>query len=305
MLWRRGERSSDLEDRRGVSSGGGFRLPGGGTGLGIGGAVVLLVLSLVFGQNFFAILEEGGGPGTTAPGPSAPTAPSQPRPADEEELVDFVSFVLDDVQDLWTQEFRRLGREYQRAKFVLFTDAVRSGCGFAETTMGPFYCPADGKVYIDLGFYRELKQRFGAPGDFAQAYVITHEVGHHVQNLLGISDKVRERQQARPDTANLLSVRQELQADCLAGVWAHSTAERDLLEQGDIQEGLGAAAAVGDDRIQRRTTGQTHPERWTHGSSQQRVAWFKRGLQRGSLRDCDTFQVSLPGVDDVREPRGR
>ncbi len=305
MRWRRGERSSDLEDRRGESSGGGFRLPGGGTGLGIGGAVVLLVLSLVFGQNFFAILEEGGGPGTSAPGTSAPPAPSQPRPADEEELVDFVSFVLDDVQDLWTQEFKQLKREYQRAKLVLFTDAVRSGCGFAETAMGPFYCPADGKVYIDLGFYRELKQRFGAPGDFAQAYVIAHEVGHHVQNLLGVSDKVRERQQARPDAANALSVRLELQADCLAGMWSRSTAERDLLDQGDIEEGLGAAAAVGDDRIQRRTTGQTHPERWTHGSSQQRVAWFKRGLQRGSLRDCDTFQVSLPGVDDVREPRGR
>jgi predicted metalloprotease len=264
--------------------------------------VILLVLSLVFGQNFFAIFEESGGPTVQAPGPSpGPRA----KPADEDELVGFVSFVLDDVQDTWTREFRKLGREYERAKLVLFTDAVRSGCGFAEAAMGPFYCPADGKVYVDLGFYRDLKQRFGAPGDFAQAYVIAHEVGHHVQNLLGISDKVRQTQQARPDAANALSIRLELQADCLAGMWARSSDDRELLEDGDIEEGLGAAAAVGDDRIQARTTGQVNPERWTHGSAQQRVAWFKRGLAKGQLQDCDTFRTSLPGVDDAGAPRGR
>jgi predicted metalloprotease len=246
--------------------------------------VVLVVLSLLFGQNFFATLEEAGGPP-----PPGPTAPARDRPADEEELVDFISFVLDDVQDHWTRAFASMGREYQRARLVLFTDAVRSECGFAEAAMGPFYCPVDGKVYIDLGFYRELRQRFAAPGDFAQAYVIAHEVGHHVQNLLGISAKVRAMQERRPDAANALSVLLELQADCLAGVWSHSTAERDLLDRGDVEEGLGAAAAVGDDRIQSRTSGQVHPERWTHGSAQQRVTWFTRGLQRGRLQDCDTF----------------
>jgi predicted metalloprotease len=169
--------------------------------------------------------------------------------------------------------------------------------------MGPFYCPADGKVYVDLGFYRELKQRFGAPGDFAQAYVIAHEVGHHVQNLLGISGKVHQMQQARPDAANALSVRLELQADCLAGMWARSSDDRSILEDGDIEEGLGAAAAVGDDRIQARTTGQVNPERWTHGSAQQRVSWFKRGLERGRLEDCDTFRAASP--DEGRAPRRR
>jgi len=302
MRWRRGGQSEDVEDRRGASPGGGFgsRIPGGGTGLGLGGVVILLVLSLVFGQNFFAVLEDSGGPTVPAPG-TAPTP--QAKPAGQEELVDFVSFVLDDVQGMWTREFQRLGRDYERAKLVLFTDAVRSGCGFAEAAMGPFYCPVDGKVYVDLGFYRDLKQRFGAPGDFAQAYVIAHEVGHHVQNLLGISDNVRQTQQARPDAANALSIRLELQADCLAGMWARSSGERDLLEEGDLEEGLGAAAAVGDDRIQTRTTGQVNPERWTHGSAQQRVAWFKRGLANGRIQDCDTFRTSLPGVDDAG--RGR
>ncbi|MGH2651264.1 MAG: KPN_02809 family neutral zinc metallopeptidase [Actinomycetota bacterium] len=304
MRWRRGGQSEDVEDRRGTSPGGGFgsRIPGGGAGLGLGGVAILLVLSLVFGQNFFAVLDDSGAPTAPAPG-MAP--PPQAKPADQEDLVDFVSFVLDDVQDMWTREFRRFGREYERAKLVLFTDAVRSGCGFAEAAMGPFYCPLDGKVYVDLGFYRELKQRFGAPGDFAQAYVIAHEVGHHVQNLLGISDKIRQSQQARPDVANALSIRLELQADCLAGMWARSSGERDLLEKGDLEEGLGAAAAVGDDRIQKRTTGQVNPERWTHGSAQQRVAWFKRGLATGRIQDCDTFRTALPGVDDAGRGRPR
>ena len=214
-----------------------------------------------------------------------------------------MAFVVDDVQDMWTREFQKSRREYARAKLVLFTDAVRSGCGFAEAAMGPFYCPLDGKVYVDLGFYRELKQRFGAPGDFAQAYVIAHEVGHHVQNLLGISEKIRHTHEARPDAANALSIRLELQADCLAGMWARSSGERDLLEEGDLEEGLGAAAAVGDDRIQKRMTGQINPERWTHGSAQQRVAWFKRGLATGRIQDCDTFLTSFPGIDE--QGRGR
>jgi predicted metalloprotease len=177
---------------------------------------------------------------------------------------------------------------------------VRSGCGIGETAMGPFYCPVDQKVYIDLGFYRALRDRFGAPGDFAQAYVIAHEIGHHVQHQLGITDQVRATQQSRPGQANALSVRLELQADCLAGIWGHSTQERNLLEQGDVEEGLGAAAAIGDDRIQRQTAGRTNPETWTHGSSRQRVAWFQRGLKSGRIQDCDTFKIALPGVDDQR-----
>jgi len=299
MLWRRGERSADLEDRRGESSGVRF---GGGAGLGLGGVVILLVLSLLFGQNLFVGLDDTG---TLPDAPVPDRDPMATRSsAAEEELVDFVSFVLDDVQNTWMRVFRDAGQSYERVKLVLFTDVVRSGCGFGEAAMGPFYCPVDQKVYVDLGFYRALKERFGAPGDFAQAYVIGHEIGHHVQNQLGISSQIREAQQARPERANALSVRLELQADCLAGIWAHSTQERDLLERGDIEEGLTAAAAIGDDRIQRQTTGRTNPETWTHGSSRQRVGWFQRGFKSGRIQDCDTFRVSLPGVDDTRA-RGR
>ena len=234
MRWTRGNRSEDLEDRRGESPGrGGLRVGG---GIGLGGAVILLVLSLVFGQNFFALLD-GGGELTPAPGGGAPTAPPRKGSPAEEQAADFMSFVLDDVQSTWAREFTRLGQEYERAKLVLFTDAVRSGCGAADAAAGPFYCPEDRKVYIDLGFYNDLKNRFGAPGDFAQAYVLAHEIGHHVQHLLGLTEQVRG-QQARPDRANALSVRLELQADCLAGVWAHSTSERQLLEEGDVEEDL-------------------------------------------------------------------
>lgn len=183
----------------------------------------------------------------------------------EEELVDFVSFVLDDVQQTWSRELPKLGQLYRDAKLVLFTDATRSGCGFAQAVMGLFYCPTDQKVYVDLGFYNELKSRFGAPGDFAQAYVLAHEIGHHVQKLLGISDQLHDAQQHDPERASPLSIRLELHADCLAGVWAASTNRRDILEKADIEEGLGAAAAVGDDRIQRQTTGHVSPETWTHG----------------------------------------
>jgi predicted metalloprotease len=271
-----------------------------GGGIGLGGAVLLLVLSLIFGQDFFALLEVGDALRPSPGGP--PSAPSRPASPAEEQAVDFMSFVLDDVQDTWTREFTRLGREYERARLVLFTDAVRSGCGAAEAAAGPFYCPEDGKVYIDLGFYHELRDRFGAPGDFAQAYVLAHEIGHHVQHLLGLTDQVREGQRIRPDQAAALSVRLELQADCLAGIWARSTGERGLLEEGDVEEALGAASAVGDDRLQKQAQGRVTPETWTHGSARQRVGWFRRGLESGRLQDCDTFRTALPGVED-RTPR--
>jgi predicted metalloprotease len=303
MRWTRGERSQDIEDRRGETPARGPGLRVGG-GIGLGGAIILLVLSLVFGQNFFALLE-GGGDLTGAPGGGAgPVPPHRASPA-EEQAADFMSFVLDDVQNTWAREFTALGREYERARLVLFTDAVRSGCGDAESATGPFYCPADRKVYIDLGFYDELKSRFGAPGDFAQAYVLAHEIGHHVQHLLGIGDQVRESQQARPARAAALSVRLELQADCLAGVWAHSTRERRLLEEGDVEEALGAAAAVGDDRIQKQAGGRVSPETWTHGSARQRAGWFRRGLESGRVQACDTFRTALPGVEDRAPLRSR
>jgi uncharacterized protein len=271
MRWTPGGRSEDVEDRRGMSVG------GGGLRIGAGGAVVLLVLSLVTGQNWFAIL-----PGLLQTGSEQQTsAPSN----EDEPMVQFVSFVLDDVQNTWSKTLR----DYQRCKLVLFTDRVQSGCGYAEAAMGPFYCPVDRKAYIDLGFYQELRSRFGAPGDFAQAYVLAHEIGHHVQNLLGLSERVAAAQHSHPDEANRLSVLLELQADCFAGVWAHSTEQRDILEKGDVEEGIQAAAAVGDDRIQKQAGARVNPETWTHGSSQQRVQWFQRGMQGGRIDDCDTF----------------
>jgi predicted metalloprotease len=302
MRWTRGERSSDIEDRRGEGGGGfgGLRVGG---GIGIGGAVILLVLSLVFGQNFFALL--GDGDVTPGPGGGAPSAPPRDASPAEKELADFVSFVLDDVQKTWTEQFQQIGREYQHARLVLFTDATRSGCGTADAAAGPFYCPEDRKVYIDLGFYNELRARFGAPGDFAQAYVLAHEIGHHVQHLLGVTDQVQTSQQRNPSRANALSVRLELQADCLAGIWAHSTSERRLLEEGDVDEALGAASAVGDDRIQRQAGGRVSPETWTHGSARQRSGWFRRGLDSGRVQDCDTFRTALPGVEDRAPLRSR
>ncbi len=288
MRWIPGGRSENVEDRRGEVV---RRRAGGPIGLGLGGVALLVVLSLVTGQNFFEILDDAQVGVDTGSGTDTQQRPHQSSP-EEERLVEFVSFVLDDVQNGWQ---RILGPRYRDAKLVLFTDATRSGCGYAESAMGPFYCPLDQKVYVDLGFYRELRNRFGAPGDFAQAYVIAHEVGHHVQNVLGIAPKVRELQQQYPDQANQWSIRLELQADCLAGVWAHSTQQRQILEQGDVEEGLGAAAAVGDDRIQRGAGGRVNPETWTHGSAEQRVAWFKRGLASGDIESCDTFQQRLPG----------
>jgi predicted metalloprotease len=281
MRWTPGGRSQDLEDRRGQSGGrGGLALGG----LGLGGVLFLGVLSLVFGKNFFALLDPGTGPAQRGPVEQRPTDPQ------EEKLVQFVSFVIDDVQNTWTKVLSGGQQPYRRAKLVLFTDQVRSGCGFAEAAMGPFYCPGDEKVYVDLGFYRELRSRFGAPGDFAQAYVIAHEVGHHVQNLLGIEAQVRDAQQRNPRSANQLSVRMELQADCLAGVWAHSTAQRNILEAGDVEEGMNAAAAVGDDRIQSQAGQRVNPENFTHGSSKQRVQWFQQGFTTGRVESCDTYK---------------
>jgi predicted metalloprotease len=252
--------------------------------IGLGGALVLLVLSLVFKQNFFALLSGGADSGT----PSA-SAPVQSTPEEDKE-VQFVSFVLDDAQATWERLFQARGQSYQHAKLVLFRDAIQSACGFAQTASGPFYCPGDEKVYIDLGFYDELKQRFGAPGDFAQAYVLAHELGHHVQRLLGTEAQVREAQQRNPDAANQLSVALELQADCYAGVWGHETQQRNILESGDVDEGLQAAAAVGDDRIQKMSGQAVSPEAFTHGSSEQRTTWFRRGFESGRPEDCDTFK---------------
>ena len=289
MRWQRGTSDADIEDRRG-SSGGGLRgLPGGGgLRLGLGGLIIIGILSLVFKQNFFALL--GDLPADTTMSTSVPTGATVPASPAEAERYEFVKFVVNDVQDTWTTVLpREANVQYPRSTLVLFRDAVRSACGFAEAVSGPFYCPGDQKVYIDLSFYDELRARFGAAGDFAQAYVIAHEFGHHLQNVLGIDQQMRRAQQQRPDQGNALSVRLELQADCFAGVWGHSTAQRKILESGDVEEGLNAAAAIGDDRIQRMAGRGVHPEKFTHGSSAQRVEWFRRGLESGSLGACDTF----------------
>ena len=281
MKWTRGGRSADLEDRRG---GGGGRP---GMKLGIGGFLLLAVLSLVFKKDLFSLVGAGGmGPTADVSAGAPGAAVDDPR---EEELVEFVSFVLDDAQATWTKILPAVGGEYSRAKLVLFRDGVDSACGYAGSSTGPFYCPGDQKVYVDLGFYQELKDRFGAPGDFAQAYVIAHELGHHVQHLIGIDQAVRQRQAADPRNENAYSVAMELQADCFAGVWGHETAQRGILERGDVEEGLNAAAAIGDDRMQRAAGQRVTPDAFTHGSSEQRVAWFRKGLESGDIKACDTF----------------
>jgi len=272
MRWTPGRQSDNIEDRRGM----GMRA---GIPISIGGLLLLGLLSLLTGRNFLSLIADMDTEPTTTEGP----VQSSPE---EDRRVQFVSFVLDDAQNTWRQI---LGGRYQDAKLVLFRDQVQSACGFGQAASGPFYCPGDQKVYIDLSFYDELQRRFGAPGEFAQAYVLAHELGHHVQNLTGIEPQVRRAMQARPDMQNELSVRLELQADCLAGVWGHSTAQRQILETGDVESALNAAAAIGDDRIQRMSGGWVQPETFTHGSSAQRVEWFKRGLQSGDMKDCDTF----------------
>ncbi len=293
MRWTPGGRSRNLEDQRGDGGGGGgFRRPMMGGGLGIGGILILLVLSFVFKQDLLSPFLGGGGVGMdTSTGTSA-TAPIN-DPA-EEKQVQFVSFVLDDTEQVWTKVLAGEGSPYEAPKLVLFRDAVQSACGFADAATGPFYCPGDQKVYIDLSFFDELRRRFGAPGDFAQAYVLAHEIGHHVQNLLGVERQVRQVQSQNPSRQNELSVRMELQADCFAGVWAHSTAQRDLLDAGDAEEALKAASAVGDDHIQQMTRGHVSPESFTHGSSAQRMEWFQRGMQSGDPRACDTFASASP-----------
>jgi len=285
MRWTPGGTSGDIEDRRSEGGGGGGF---GGMHIGIGGVIILFILSLVFKQNFFALL--GGGGGASSGGSAAVSQPDPARDEAEKPLVQFVSFVLDDTQKTWEQVLpQQVGTPYRHAKLVLFRDSTQSGCGGAESATGPFYCPGDEKVYIDLSFYDELKRRFGAPGEFAQAYVLAHEVGHHVQKLTGIERKVRQLQGDNPGSANQLSVRMELQADCFAGVWAHSTQQRGLLEAGDVESALGAAAAVGDDHIQQMSRGRVQPETFTHGSSEQRMSWFRKGLDSGSIAACNTF----------------
>jgi predicted metalloprotease len=279
MRWTRGGNSDDVEDRR-SSSGGGFR----GIHVGIGGFIVLAILSLVFHRNFFTLLDSGSSGGT---------AINQTDPArDEAEkpLVEFVTFVLNDTQETWSNLLAAQGANYRHAKLVLFRDSIDSACGMAQSASGPFYCPRDEKVYIDLGFYEELKQRFGAPGEFAEAYVLAHEIGHHVQKLLGIQAKVRQAEEANPHQQNQYSQRLELQADCFAGVWAHSTQQRNLLETGDVDSALRAAAAVGDDRLQKMSTGHVNPDSFTHGTSAQRTNWFERGFSDGNFPACNIFQ---------------
>lgn len=292
MRWRSGRRSRNIEDRRGQRVGGRPRL-GLGRGRGAkGGGIGIIVIALIamyFGVDPRIILQ-GGAPDMSTPAPQQTSSLSK---AEENELADFISVVLADTEDTWHQLFAAEGQKYQEPRLVLFTGAVKSACGFAQSAMGPFYCPADQKVYIDLSFYHDLRERHNAPGDFAQAYVVAHEVGHHVQTLLGISRKVHAaRQRLSKEEGNKLSVKQELQADCFSGLWAHhADRSRDILEQGDIEEALQAASQIGDDRLQKQGRGYVTPESFTHGTSAQRVRWFKRGLSSGNLSDCDTFSA--------------
>ena len=282
MDFRNGRESNNVEDRRGQ---GGRGLRGGGK-IGIG-TIVLALVAMYFGIDPSVVLN-------TAMTDPAPVESTQQRPEAENAQARFVSMVLADTEDTWGPIFKAGGAQYREPGMVLYTGATRSACGVGQAEMGPFYCPADAKVYLDLAFFDELHHRFGAPGDFAQAYVIAHEIGHHVQNLLGISDKVQQaRGRVSEREANLLSVRLELQADCLAGIWAHhANRSRSVLEAGDIEEGLAAATAVGDDHIQKRTQGYAVPDSFTHGSAEQRRRWFAIGLQQGQFKACDTFSAS-------------
>ena len=282
MRWQSGRRSSNVEDRRGITLG-----RGGAIG---GGAVIAALIATLLGapQSVVRSLLQGGGEVTETESGRIPSAA-------ENEAADFVKVVLGSTEDVWTQVLPRSGRPYDPPRLVLFTDAVQSACGINGAAVGPFYCPPDAQVYLDLGFFGELDRRFGAPGDFAQAYVIAHEVGHHVQNLLGISERVHD-QRARlpPRESNQLSVATELQADCLAGAWAfHANRAGQLLEPGDVEEGLRAASAIGDDRLQQQARGRVVPESFTHGSSAQRVRWFKTGMASGRVADCDTFGAGI------------
>ncbi len=282
--------SSNVEDRRGQRGRrGGFRIPmgrRGGGGIGIGTIVILGIMWLVFGVNPLEMLGGGGLQQQTQQAPQ--TQQQQGAPAANDEMGKFASKVLSTTERTWTRIFKENNRQYQEPRMVLFSGYVQSACGAAQSAMGPFYCPRDKKIYIDLSFFRDMNTRLGASGDFAHAYVIAHEVGHHVQTLLGIAEKVTAaRLRSSKTEANRLSVRMELQADCLAGVWARDN--KNILEQGDIEEGINAASAIGDDRLQKRSQGYVVPESFTHGTSAQRVEWFKRGIQTGDIRQCDTF----------------
>ena len=282
MRWEDQRRSDNVEDRRGM------RVPGGVAGGGIGTIVIVLIVSWLTGANPLTLLQMAGGGG----GSEAPAQQGQVGAPTGDPQAEFVAVVLASTEDAWTRVFQQAGERYQAPTLVLFNDAVQSACGTNSAAVGPFYCPADQKLYIDLGFFRELDQKFGAPGDFAQAYVIAHEVGHHLQTLLGVSEQVMAaRQRAGEAEGNRLSVLQELQADCFAGVWGNHAREK-LLQEGDVEEGLRAAAAIGDDTLQRRSQGRVSPESWTHGSSEQRVEWLRRGLSQGTIESCDTFGQS-------------
>ena len=275
MLWRDRSQSQNVEDRRGIGRG----------GLAVGGlgGLVVLILALLFGVDPSQLLEQ------VPQGDQGAGSPRATNPA-EEDLKKFITTVLKDTEDVWNEEFRKLGTQYREPTLVLFTDQVQSGCGIAGAAVGPFYCPPDQKAYIDLGFYNELKARFQAPGDFAQAYVLAHEIGHHIQNLLGTMDKVNaaQRRVSKAD-GNRLSVMLELQADFLAGVWAHHAQLKGVIEPGDIDEALQAASAIGDDRIQRQQQGYVVPDSFTHGTSEQRIRWFRKGFETGDIRQGDTF----------------
>jgi len=282
MRWRDNRKSENVEDRRGI------RVSRGKVGGGIG-TIILVLITLYFGVDPSMFLQQETNQEISAPQESV----TGKRTAEENRMAEFVSVVLADTEDTWHEIFRRSGKTYQEPKLVLFTDAVDSACGFAQSAVGPFYCPRDQKVYIDLQFYQDLEDRFHAPGEFAQAYVLAHEIGHHVQNLLGISGKVQSMQQgADKATANNLSVRLELQADCLAGIWAyHADRSRNVVEAGDVEAALRAASSIGDDRIQKQAQGYVVPESFTHGSSEQRVRWFRRGIETGDFAQCNTFKA--------------
>jgi predicted metalloprotease len=285
MRWQGGRRSSNIEDRRGMRVGRPLAVGGGAAG------VVIALLLMLLGGDPSSVVPPSPSGGVGIGGSGQPVDPAQA------ELQDFVSVILADTEDTWPALLGPHGVRYTEPHLVLFADAVESGCGVQESAVGPFYCPLDQRVYLDLTFFNELERRFGAPGDFGRAYVVAHEVGHHVQNLLGISEQVHSmRSRMGQAESNALSVRQELQADCFAGIWAHhAQRQRQLLEEGDIEEGMAAASAVGDDTLQRRARGRIVPESFTHGSSEQRVYWFRRGLEQGTLEACDTFNAESPG----------
>ncbi len=296
MRWEDYRSSDNVEDRRGAG-GGGFRMPGGGRGgLGIGTIIIVGLIGWALGINPMVLiggLEAINGMGGSSQQQQAQRAPqSTPTSKPTDEMGRFAAAVLAQTEDVWTELFRAEGKTYQDPKLVLFTGATRSACGGAQSAMGPFYCPLDQKVYLDLAFFQEMKNRFRAPGDFAAAYVIAHEVGHHVENQIGILSKVQQAQaRASKADANRLSVGVELMADCLAGVWAYHANERfRILEPGDVEEALNAASAIGDDTLQKRSQGFAVPDSFTHGTSQQRVSWFTRGLKTGSMQQCNTFQ---------------